>query len=211
MWGGWYHDDNILSELKNMKNIAEASKEKSDEHYPSAQAVMFIDEKAYLNNPRGSHLCHCVNITRMAMGNTGIPFDLCMVEDAEKVISKYRAAIFPAPMPSESGKKALETCKSFNISCLSADTEKSSFSESELRDFLVSEDVHCYNSYRNVIYCGNGFLGIHSIKDGIAEIKLPEKYTVRPLLGTKFTECTTDTVTIDIKKHDTAVFELISK
>lgn len=208
MWGGWYRDDMIISELEKMKDIGEASKEKSAEHYPSAQAVMFIDEKAYLNNPRGSSFCHCVNITRIAMGNTGIPFDLCMVEDAEKVIHKYRAAIFPAPLPSDNGKKALEICRNLNIPCIRADKEKSFFSENELRDFLVSSGIHCYNSDSNVICCGNGFLGIHAVKDGIAEIKLPEKYTVRPLFGTYFSETITDTVSIDIHKYDTAVFEL---
>ena len=209
MWGGWYHDNIFIYELKKMKDIAESSKEKNAESFPSAQVVMFIDEKAYLNNPRDSHLCHSVNITRSAMGNTGIPFDLCMVEDAEKALNKYRAAIFTAPLPSESGKKALNICRNLNIPYISADTEKNFFSETQLRDFLLSSNIHCYNSDGNVIYCGNGFLGIHSVKDGIAEIKLPAEYTVRPLLGTSLDECKTDRILIDMNKHDTAVFELI--
>lgn len=209
MWGGWYHDNDIISELKKMKTIAESSKEKNAERYPSAQVVMFIDEKAYLNNPRDSHLCHSVNITRSAMGNTGIPFDLCMVEDAEKALNKYRAAIFTAPLPSESGKKALNICRNLNIPYISADTENSFFGETQLRDFLLSSNIHCYNSDGNVICCVNGFLGIHSVKDGIAEIKLPAEYTVRPLLGTSLDECRTDRILIDMNKHDTAVFELI--
>lgn len=206
MWGGWYHDAEIMSE---MKNIAELSEEKDAEKYPQSQTVLFIDEKAYFNNPRGSHFCHCVNITRGAMGNTGIPFDLCMTEDAGKVIHKYKAAIFTAPLPSESGKKALEMCKKMNIPHIQSDTEKSWFTTDELRDFLVSEGVHCYNDKGNVIYCGNGFLGIHAINDGEIKITLPDEFTLRPLLGKKLTECKTDALLLHMHKHDTVIFELI--
>ena len=209
MWGGWYHDIQIMSELENMKNIVESAKEKHSAQFPCAQTVLFIDEKAYLNNPRSSNLCHSVNITRIAMGNTGIPFDLCMVEDAEKVIRKYRAAIFTAPIPSGSGKAAAEMCENLNIPCIHTSREKTFYTETELRDFLVSSGIHCYNPDGNVIYCGNGFLGIHSVADGEIRINLPEKYTVRPLLGTDFSECETDGFSIDMKKHGTAVFELV--
>ena len=209
MWGGWYHDNGIMSELGKMKNIADSAKEKNPENYPSAQTVMFIDEKAYLNNPGGSHLCHSVNITRSAMGNTGIPFDLCMVEDAEKVIHKYRAAIFTAPIPSDNGKAAAEICNKSNVPYIKTSPDKHYFSEKELRDFLVSAGVHCYNPNGNVVYCGGGFVGVHSADDGEIRISLPQKYTVKPLFGSDFEECKTNEILINMKKHDTVIFELI--
>ena len=137
---------------------------------------MFIDEKAYLNNPRNSNFCHSVNITRIEMGNTGIPFDLCMVEDAEKILHKYKFAIFSAPLPSESGKNAVELCKKLNIPYLETSTEKHFYKKNELREILISNGVHCYNENNNVIYCGNGFLGIHTVNDGEVKISLPKKY-----------------------------------
>ena len=209
MWGGWYHDEVIMSELEKMMDIAESSKEKASALYPAAQTVMFIDEKAYLNNPRDSLFCHCVNITRSAMGNTGIPFDLCLVEDAERVLHKYCSAIFAAPLPSESGKAAAELCKRMKIPYIQADAEKPFYTEAELRDFLVSADVHCYNADGNVVYCGEGFLGIHTVNDGEVKISLPSEYMVRPLMGSDFAESKTDTVLLNMKKHGTAVFELI--
>ncbi|MBE6755643.1 MAG: hypothetical protein E7555_04210 [Ruminococcaceae bacterium] len=209
MWGGWYHDEELMTELEKMKDIAESSKGKNPEIYPSAQTVVFIDEKAYLNNPRDSHLCHCVNITRAAMGNTGIPFDLYMVEDAEEALHKYKAAIFPAPLPSESGKAAIDLCRKMNVPFIQADTEKSHFSTDELRDFLVSHGVHCYDSCGNVVYCGEGFLGIHTVNDGEINIPLPEKYKVIQILGTGFAECETELISLYMKKHDTVLFELI--
>lgn len=208
MWGGWYHNDEIMSEMAKMRAIAEIAKNKNTEQYPQAETVLFIDERAYLNNPTGSELCHAVNHTRIIMGNSGIPFDLCLVEDAEKVLHNYRAAIFTAPLPTDSGRAAVELCKKLSIPYLHTSEEKPFYSVDELRDFLVSSGVHCYNSDGNVIYCGEGFLAVHSVNDGEVKITLPQEYKIKPLLGTDIDECETDELTLNMKKFDTAVFEL---
>lgn len=208
MWGGWYHNEKIMLELSEMRNIAENSKANADA-YPSADTVVFIDEKAYFNNPRCSDCCNSVNNIRVAMGNTGIPFDLCMTEDAKKVIGKYKAAIFTTPLPSDSGKEAMRLCEKMNTPYFFPEGEKIFISTDKLREFLVSKGVHCYNSKNNVIYCGNGFIGIHTSAEGEVEIKLPEKYKVKALLGTSIEEQSTDVISLYMKKHDTALFELL--
>lgn len=208
MWGGWYHDEEIMLELSKMKNIAEESKTKTSS-YPSAQTVVFIDEKAYFNNPRYSDISCSVNNIRVAMGNTGIPFDLCMTEDAPKVIDKYKVAIFTTPLPSESGKKAMTLCENHNVPYLFPEGDKIFISTQKLREFLVSKGVHCYNPDNNVVYCGGGYIGIHTSREGEVEIKLPEKYKVRSVLGVKLEEQETDVISLYMEKHDTALFELI--
>lgn len=208
MWGGWYHNEEIMFEMSKMRNIAESSKDKTNS-YPSAETVVFIDEKAYFNNPRCTDVACSVNNIRVAMGNTGIPFDLCMTEDAPRVIDKYKVAVFTTPLPSESGKEAMALCESYNIPYLFPESDKIYISTPELREFLVSKGVHCYNGDNNVVYCGGGYIGIHTSQEGKLEIKLPEKYKVRSLLGTNFEEQETDIISIYMEKHDTALFELI--
>ena len=208
MWGGWYHHKEIMHEMSKMRNIAQGSKDKSIS-YPSVQVVIFIDEKAYFNNPRCSDVSCSVNNIRVAMGNTGIPFDLCMTEDAPKVIDKYKVAIFTTPLPSESGKNAMELCKSYNIPYLFPEGDKIFISTPELRNFLVSKGVHCYNDGNNVVYCGGGYIGVHTSCAGDISIKLPQKYKVRSLLGIKIEEQETDVISLCMNKHDTALFELI--
>ncbi len=208
MWGGWYEDKEIMEDLKKMKEIAESSKTKNSDNFPEAEVVMFIDEKAYLNNPRQSEFCHSVNITRTEMGNSGIPFKQCMVEDAEKILHKYKSAIFTAPLPSESGKNAIELCKKHNIPYIETSTEKHFYKKNELREILISNGVHCYNAQDNVIYCGNGFLGIHTINGGEVKIALPKKYKIKSLFGTGLPDCETDIITLNMQKHDTYIFEL---
>ena len=208
MWGGWYHHKEIMDEMSKMRNIAQGSKDKSIS-YPSVQVVVFIDEKAYFNNPRCSDVSCSVNNIRVAMGNTGIPFDLCMTEDAPKVTDKYKVAIFTTPLPSESGKNAMELCKSYNIPYLFPEGDKIFISTPELRNFLVSKGVHCYNDGNNVVYCGGGYMGVHTSCAGELSIKLPQKYKVRSLLGIKIEEQETDVISLCMNKHDTALFELI--
>lgn len=208
MWGGWYEDKDIMEDLKKMREIAESSKNKNSNNSPNAEVIMFIDEKAYLNNPRQSEFCHSVNITRTEMGNSGIPFKQCMVEDAEKILSKCKFAIFTAPLPSESGKNAVELCKKLNIPYLETTTEKHFYKKNELREILISNGVHCYNKDDNVIYCGNGFLGIHTINDGEVKITLPQKYKIKSLFGTDLPDCETDVIKLNMKKYDTAIFEI---
>ncbi len=209
MWGGWYHDSKIMAELEKMKSIANSAENKNSEDFPAPETVLFIDETAYLNLPRHNYLNGTVNNIRNAMGNTGIPFDMFMIEDAEKIIHKYRVAIFTAPLPSQAGKAAVEMCKKAKIPYLHSTEKKPFFTAEELRDFLVFNGVHCYNAEGNVIYSNGGHIGIHSVKDGEVKIKLPKEYTVKPLLGTEFSEQKADEILIEMTKHNTAIFELM--
>lgn len=208
MWGGWYHDRQIMCELSKMKNIAQESITKLN-IYPSSQTVVFIDERAYYNIPRCSDVSCSVNNIRVAMGNTGIPFDLCMTEDAEKIIDKYKVAIFTTPVPSESGVRAISLCEEHNIPYFFPEGDKIYISTQELREFLVSNGVHCYNSDNNVVYCGGGYIGIHTSCEGEVKVKLPDKYRVRAILGATLEEQETDVISLYMEKYDTALFELM--
>lgn len=209
MWGGWYHDSDIMAELEKTRLIAEHSAAKNINGLPTAETVLFIDEKSYSNIGRNNYIRDSVNQIRVAMGNTGIPFDTYMVEDAEKVIDKYRFAIFTAPVPSDSGKNAIELCKNLDIPHIISTLEKPFYSTVELRNILVSEDIHCYCDESCVVYCENGFLGIHTARDGEIKIKLPKKYRIKPLLDIA-NEIETDTVVFSAPKHTTALFELFN-
>ncbi len=203
MWGGWYHDADIMSELCKMRETVSASFHKDSNAFPKAETVVFIDEKAYF----GART-HSVNIIRGNLGKTGIPFDFCMVEDCESVIEDYKAAVFTAPVSSASGIKAKKLCKTANVHYIETNPEKPYYSKDELMKFLISCGVHCYNDNGNVIYCGNGYLGVHAVSDGDIEIRLPAKYIVKSLLGTEFSSEETDIFHIFMKQYDTAVFEL---
>lgn len=208
MWGGWYHNEEIMKDIGIMKEISEKAINKPKDGYPTAEAVMIVDEKAYLDLPIGSGLLHGVNAVRTNMGYMGMPFDILMAEDAEKIVSKYRAAVFTAPVSSDTGKEAKSLLEKMNIPYIESTPEKPSFTTDELRSFLVSSGVHCYNPDGHIIHSGNGFLGVHFVKDGEITIKLPRKFKVKALFDDTFTETETDVIPLSGNKHDTAVFEL---
>lgn len=208
MWGGWYNDEKILDDFGKIKLIAEESENKNNDLFPKAETVLFIDEKAYCNLARFTPPVSAVTNIRVAMGNTGIPFDMYLTQDAEKVLHNYKAAIFTAPVPSESGKKAFELCKKMNIPYISATTGKYIFPTDELRETLIDFGIHCYNNTNCVTYVGGGFVAVHSAEDGENTINLPKKFRVKPLLSDGFSECETDTITLTMKKHHTYIFEL---
>ena len=208
MWGGWYHSDAIMAELKKMREIAEAAINKNSDEYPRAEVAVFVDETAYTNLPRGHHLNGAPSGTRCNMSCTGIPYDLCMVEDAPKLTDKYSVAIFTAAEPSENGKKAMELLRNNGVFCLTVSEEKTHYPPEELRPLLIEKDVHCYNSDREIIYAGGGFVGIHSVCDGEKEIKLPDRFNVRMVLGENSYETDGKAIKIKMKKYETALFEL---
>ncbi len=209
MWGGWYHDESIMNELSKMKMIYDNAETKNTDDFPKAETVLFIDEKAYTNIQRGNRLLDTVNHHRIRMSISGIPYDMCLVEDADKVLHKYKCAIFTAPIPTKSGVKAIELYDNAGVSYISLTEEKPFYETDELRDFLISSGVHCFNTQNAVLYCGNGFIGIHTTTDGETKITLPQKYKIRPLLDTKGTEFTSDTITFTTPKHSTRLFELL--
>ncbi len=208
MWGGWYHDKEIMNELSQMKQIYDNAKNKNTNNLPSAETVLFIDEKAYANIPLGNHLLNTVNHYRIKMSHSGIPFDMCLVEDAEKVINKYKCAIFTAPKPTECGKKAMELYEKLSIPFIASTEEKPFYDIDELRDFLISSGVHCYNDTEAVFYCGNGFIGIHTVNDGETKITLPKKHRICSLLDAENLEFETDIITVTAPKHSTVIFEI---
>lgn len=211
MWGGWYHNEEIMSELNKLRLVTSEILQKNKKDTPQAETVFFIDEKAYFNTPRGGIFRHGVNITRMEMSNVGTPYDICLTEDAPRVIKKYKAAIFSAPIPTESTKEAVSLCESLHIPYIKASEEKPFYKKDEIKSFLASSGVHLYNDDDCVIYCGNGYLGVHSIKNGEVKIRLPEKYTLVPVFKENIIGETenTDEITLNMKEHHTAIFELL--
>lgn len=209
MWGGWYKNEIFMSELQKMKDVADGSVNKNPSLYPSSEVVLFIDEKAYLNYEYANPFRHTVNAIRIAMGNTGIPFEICMVEDAHKVCDKFKVAILSTPILSDTGKKAAELFRSKGIPCIFSTKEKPNFTVDELRALLLQNGVHCYSNRGDVVYCGNGFLSVHSVKDGELTINLPSEYTVKQIFGDGFTQCKTNKIILNMQKHHTVIFELI--
>lgn len=194
MWGGWYDDPLLMDELKHMKDIYEAP---VTQNYPTAEVVFFADERGYANLFSGSPELSGIAATRTAMGNTGVPYDNFMAEDAEAVLDGYRASVFPMPIASEAGRRAMELCRKMGIPYISASAEHPALALGDLCDFYKRVGVHFYSHDRDVIYLGNGYLGLHTVASGKREIRLPRPLRIKAVFGIDREEQVTDTVTVE--------------
>ncbi|MBQ2272511.1 MAG: hypothetical protein II337_03515 [Clostridia bacterium] len=212
MWGGWYHDPLLMAELKSMKEIYDSEASDKDGAWLTPDVAVFADETAYANmlseSPQlsGHFTRGGVNTTRTEMGNVGTPYDLFMVEDAPTVLSRYRAAVFPFPIPSPAGERALALCRSLKIPYLCATPEHSALSAEEIRAFLVEHGVHCYSELPNVVYAGNGYFGLHSAQGGPKSVRFPTTVHLRPVFGADVPEQTCDSLEFDLPENGTALF-----
>ena len=142
------------------------------------------------------------------MGSVGAPYDIQMVEDAANVLPKYKAAIFASPMPSEAGKKAIELCQKNHIPYLVANLDHLVLTSDEIRKFLADAGVHTYIESGDVIYVGNGYVGIHAATAGQKTICLPQKCRISTIFGSNVHEDSTDSISFGLAQYETALFRI---
>lgn len=207
MWGGWYDDPMLMEEFVRMKHIYDKEL-MGKENGPSPEVVFFADERGYANLFSHSPHLNGIALTRTAMGNTGVPYDTYMAEDADRILKNYKAAVFPMPIASEAGKHAIELCEKMGIPYLSATADHYQLTVETLREFYKSSSIHFYTNENDVVCLGNGYICLHSAVGGSKHLSLPKCYTVTPVFGAEISEQTTDKIEFDLKENATALFSI---
>ena len=208
MFGGWYDDPVLMEEFVRLRDIYEKETPNTAKTL-SPEVVFFADESAYANIFQSSPQMGGIPATRTAIGNAGAPYSIFMVEDAEIALKNCKAAVFPFPLPSENGKKAIALCEKLGIPYLAANADRCYFRKEELKAFFESAGVHVYDKEGfDVVYAGNGYVGLHSKQGGKKKLSLPHEYTVVPMFGTEYVPQKTDTVEFDLADNATALFAL---
>ena len=206
MWGGWYDDPILMDELCEMKKICDNDLISDKSDVLSSDVVFFADEQGYANMMTDSPQIRSIKHTRTAMGNTGVPYDSCMVEDAELILQNYKAAVFPFPLPSDAGKHAMELCEKMGIPYLMATADHYELTADEIRVFLKANGIHFYTEEKDVVYVGNGYIGLHSVIGGTKRLRLPRTCTVSSVFGTELSAQVTDCIKFELKENATALF-----
>lgn len=207
MWGGWYDHPLMMDALKSMKTIYDKGLS-CTKAQPSAEVAFFADEQCYPVNMGGSPQLNAIKETRTAMGNTGAPYDSCMVEDAEQILKNYKAAVFPFAVPSEVGERAMALCERLGIPYLRATEEHFELTKEEIRNFLKASGVHIYNENYDVVYAGCGYVALHSKFQGKKALTLPQKLKVTPIFGAEDVTVCENVISFDLAENGTALFEV---
>lgn len=207
MWGGWYADPCLMQELAAMRAIYEK------EHcakgvYPSPEVAFFADERAYARLFNRSPQLSGIYQTRTAMGNTGVPYDTYMAEDAETVLARYKAAVFVMPIASEAGQRAITLCKQMGIPYLCPTAESCGLTVEEIQEFYKQNGIHFYTESRDVVYVGNGYIGLHAATGGVKKLHLPRAYAVSPVFGAAQPTQMTSVIRFETEENATVLFSV---
>ena len=209
MWGGWYNDPLLMETFRHMKQVYDCDVP-ARQNSP-AQVVFFADPESYENMFADTAPMNAIRESRTAMGNCGAPYDTYLVEDAPEILHNYKAAIFPFAFPSEKGKKALALCEQLGIPCLCAAEPQYALTTVQIRAFLENAGVHLYENTGDVVYAGNGYVGIHAATAGEKALKLPKAMLAMPVFGAETDGEITDTLTFSLEQYETALLALFEK
>lgn len=205
MFGGWYADPLLMKELTDMRVILENDRPGTA---PRCEAAAFVDETGLANIFDRSPQKNGIVRTRLALGNTGVPFDSFLVEDAKRVLKNYKAAVFMQPYPSEAAKEAMRLCDSLGVAYILPDPAGDGLTVGDLRAFYARNGVHSYTAENDVVYLGNGYIGLHSAVGGEKTLALPKPRTVKAVFGADYPETTTDAIRFFLKDNAAALFEI---
>ncbi|MBQ7637584.1 MAG: hypothetical protein IJS90_01615 [Clostridia bacterium] len=209
MWGGWYNDPVILSDIEKMIDICSSSLFARN-RASKAETAVFIDESAYKYYTDCAMRNAAFN-QRMELGLSGAPYDIYDLSDFEAVYKNYKCVVFLSSLKTTYMARALELCKKDRVKYISLSAYKTKFSSKELRAFMKECGAHIYISSDDIVYVNESFIAVHSRSEGAKTIDLGGLYSYRELLSDGEMSGMSDTITLYMKKNETRLFSLASE
>lgn len=191
MWGGWFSDPALLSVLQQAQQFYA--------QYPSAECppmraevAVVVDERLQNWDKDYGGLTSEITGNRYALGKMGAPYELYLRSDMNRLkAAQYKMIWLMGIMaPNEQEQSMIKTWCAQGITVLHTDgygtikyapldggqtsfNGKLQWPTSDLVNLLGLAGVHRYIDTEDVVYAGRGWLGLHSVKGGIKNIKLP--------------------------------------
>ena len=207
MWGGWYNDPLLMEALAKFKDIQAQALPRANRDF-AAEVAVIADEQAKENLCARHAADSAVSRNRIVAGNVGAPFDGEMVEGIADYLHKYKAVIFPSPIPSPAGERAMALCRERGVPYLTATLAHPFLTLEDQVEFLGKAGVHLYATGGDVVYAGNGYVALHSETGGEKQLFLPARRHVTPLFGAENVRVSGREITFLLEACDTALFQI---
>ena len=94
------------------------------------------------------------------------------------------------------------------IPYLSATADHYELTVDEIREFYRTNGIHFYTEEKDVVYVGNGYVGLHSVTCGTKRLHLPRICTVSPIFGAELPTQSTDCIEFELEENATALFSV---
>ena len=206
MWGGWYNDPAILSEMKAFREIYASSLAKNN-RAGVAEVAVFADESAYKYMTE----CGLRNTAfdrRLELGYMGAPYDYYDMSDFEAVYKNYKAVIFLSDLKTECHENALALCRKDGIKYISTSNIRTEFSAKEFRAFCEAQGVHIYCKTDDIVYVNGNYVVIHPVTAGEKKIYLDGEHAYRELLCENGVSGKGAVISVEMKSGETKIFEI---
>ncbi len=206
MWGGWYHDPVLLSELGQMREVFAGSFNKPNRK-SVAEFAVFADESAY-RYFTDCPLRAAAYQQRVDLGFLGAPYDLFDVFDFEAVFSKYKAVLFFSDCQTEPMRRALMLCETRGVPHIALSEARLRYSPAALREFCEVAGVHIYCRSDDLLYINENYLALHAAEAGVKTVRLKGVHAYRELLAENGLRGVSPLLQIPMRANETRLFAL---
>ena len=188
MWGGWYHDEVIMRDVRRFCEVFRMSM--NDRKRESrAEVAVVIDEKVWLPSPdsemKPGAAMNSV-LAKFALARTGAPYDIYEAEDYEDIRSRYKYFVFMAPRSTARITEAAADCAARGAAHTVYDGS-APFDPDAAREAYRAAGVHIWCDTGDIVWADRYYVGIYSVTGGRKEIHLGKKRMVRTVFGIR--EC----------------------
>ncbi|MBQ8320023.1 MAG: hypothetical protein IJX81_03995 [Clostridia bacterium] len=164
MWGGWYADAEYLSLMKRAREIAVEALPLCKKS--SARVAVFIDEKGYAALKDGEKRLIVGRDFRHTLGLTGVPYDIYLLSDFDRVAGSYDAVVFLVTYPTEGVLSRIERAKKEKIPAIVIDESNMGMSVEELRALYQEANILPRINRRGVVYESESHVFLHTAEEG---------------------------------------------
>ncbi|MGV3763204.1 beta-galactosidase [Parapedobacter sp.] len=213
MWGGWFSDPQLMEVIQKGQELYKKYPAEDDLAMHAEVAVVVDERLQFWDKSLGRQTAELM-ANRYALGKCGVPYDLYLRTDLDKVkLGRYKAVwlLGIRGLTDEEQRLADRLVAHGNwllfsdgnestLKAKDAEVEhypkKNQWSAKELGELWERAGVHRYNQQEDVVYAGRGWLCVHSEIGGKRILSLP------------FPAQVIDVISGDIVKTDDGILEL---
>ena len=190
MWGGWFSGWPLIDVLRGTQELGRLPQADGTGEMNAQVCVIADEELAFLDASFGG-LTGEIMANRYALGRTGAPYDLYLRSDFPRIpAGQYRAFwLLGQPELTDAETEHVRAWRGNGATVLwtrpagtallrpggaeHTQEGKIRWSSEELRTLWHAAGVHVYLDGDDVLYAGNGWLGVHTVSGGQRTIHLP--------------------------------------
>jgi hypothetical protein len=206
MFGGWYDDQNIMSDMKIESKILAESLNDKNRGNKAAEVAVLIDEKSHIKNEEFDNIAYTF---RIPLGSAGVPYACFDISDFDDVCNRYKAFIIIEVAKTEDMERVKAMLADQKKPVLLLDRSAQALTEI-FRSFFKENNVHIYCNENNVIHANEHYISVHRGKDAPQEttLYLREPRQVVSLFDDEV-NTHTDTLHLNLKPFETKLFKLL--